>query len=172
MSAAPADPTSLENLYDIIIPSPVPWWPPAPGWYVVGGVVLVLAVWASWLGWRRWQATAYRRAALTELQQLKGRAADSAQRVPALQALPTLVKRTALAAFPRQAVASLSSTAWLEFLDHTGHTDAFTHGRGQLLPALSYNPHAASRLDAQEMEELFSIVSGWIRHHSMAPQAP
>src|SRR5258705_4032303 len=81
MSAAPADPTSLENLYDIITPSPVPWWPPAPGWYVVGGVVLVLAVWASWLGWRRWQAAAYRRAGLTELQQLKSRAADSAQRV-------------------------------------------------------------------------------------------
>lgn len=172
MSVAPADPTSLENLHDIILPPPVPWWPPAPGWYVVGSVVLVLAVWAGWHGWRRWQAAAYRRAALTELQRLKAQTADDAQRSLALQELPALVKRTALAAFPRQAVASLSSTAWLEFLDHTGYTRAFTNGRGQLLPALSYDPHAASRLDAQEVEELFSVVSGWIRHHSLAPEAP
>jgi Domain of unknown function (DUF4381) len=172
MSAAPADPTSLENLHDIITPPPVPWWPPAPVWYVLGGIALVLAVWAGWRGWRRWQAAAYRRAALTELQRLKARTADDAQRGLALQELPALVKRTALAAFPRQAVASLSSTAWLEFLDHTGHTCAFTNGRGQLLPALSYDPHAASRLDAQEVEELFSVVSGGIRHHSIAPEVP
>jgi hypothetical protein len=171
MRAAPADPTSLENLYDILTPPPVPWWPPAPGWYVVGGVVLVLAVWASWRGWQRWQAAAYRRAALAELQRLKARTADAAQRVPALQELPELVKRTALAAFPRQEVASLSGTAWLAFLDRTGHTNAFTHGQGQLLPVLSYDPHAASRLAAQEVDELFSVVSRWIRRHAMSPQA-
>src|SRR5262245_21438605 len=151
--AAPTDPTSLQNLYDIITPAPVPWWPPAPGWYVVGGVVLILVVWAGWRWWKHWQAAAYRRAALTELQQLKMRTIDNVQRVPALQALPALVKRTALVAFPRQEVASLSSTAWLEFLDCTGHTDAFTRGRGQLLPVLSYDPHAASRLAAQDMAE-------------------
>jgi hypothetical protein len=139
---------------------------------VVGGVALLLAVWTGWRWWRRWQAAAYRRAALAELQRLKARTADDAQRAPALQELSVLVKRTALAAFPRQAVASLSGTAWLEFLDHTGHTHAFTRGRGQLLPALSYDPHTASQLEAQDIAELFSVVSGWIRHHSLAPEAP
>jgi Ca-activated chloride channel family protein len=88
-----------------------------------------------------------------------------------LQELPALVKRTALATFPRQTVASLSSTAWLEFLDHTGHTKAFTHGRGQLLPVLSYDPHAASRLNAQDIAELFSVVSDWMRHHTQTATA-
>src|SRR5262245_13976995 len=158
MSATAADPTSLENLYDIITPPPVPWWPPAPGWYVLGAAVLVLAAWAGWSGWKRWQAAAYRRAALAALQQLKARTTDEAQRESALRELPELVKRAALAAFPRQQVASLSGAAWLAFLDRTGHTDAFTRGRGQLLPVLSYDPHASSRLEAQEMEELFSVV--------------
>ena len=99
-------------------------------------------------------------------------AADEAQRGPALRELPELVKRTALAAFPRQQVASLSGAAWLEFLDRTGHTDAFTHGRGQLLPVLSYDPHASSRLEAQEVEELFSVVHRWMRHHVASPQTP
>ena len=171
MSAAPSDPTSLENLYDIMTPPPVPWWPPAPGWYVVGTAVLVLAVWAGWSWWRRWQAAAYRRAALAALQQLKACTADEAQRAPALRELPELVKRTALAAFPRQQVASLSGAAWLAFLDRTGHTNAFTYGRGQFLPVLSYDPHTASRLDTQEVEELCSVVSSWIQDHSVAPEA-
>ena len=170
MSATAADPTSLENLYDIITPPPVPWWPLAPGWYVVGAALLALAAGAGWYWWKRWQAAAYRRAALAALQQLKARSTDEAQRGPALRELPELVKRTALAAFPRQQVASLSGTAWLEFLDRTGHTDAFTHGRGQLLPVLSYDPHASSRLETQEVEELFSVVHRWMRHHATSLQ--
>jgi uncharacterized protein DUF4381 len=171
MAAAPTDPTSLQHLYDIITPPPIPWWPPAPGWYVLGGAALVLAAWAGWRGWRYWQAAAYRRAALSELQQLKTRTADNVQRVSALQELPALVKRTALVAFPRQEVASLSSTAWLEFLDRTGHTDAFTRGGGQCLPVLFYDPHAASRLASQDTAELFRVVAHWMRHHSHAPEA-
>jgi hypothetical protein len=170
MSTAPSDPTSLENLYDIVIPAPVPWWPPAPGLYVVGAVVLALAVWAGWSWWRRWRAAAYRRAALAALQQLKARTADETQRAPALQELPELVKRTALAAFPRQQVAALSGVAWLAFLDRTGRTNAFSHGQGQLLPVLSYDPHAASRLDAQSMDELFSVVAHWIQDHSVVSE--
>jgi hypothetical protein len=171
MSAAAADPTSLENLHDIISPAPVPWWPPVPGWYVVGAVILVLAVWAGWMWWRRWRAAAYRRASLAALRQLKARAADEAQRTPALRELLELVKRTALAAFPRQQVAALSGAAWLAFLDRTGHTNAFAHGQGQLLPVLSYDPHAISRLDAQSVDELFSVVSHWIQNHSVVSES-
>jgi hypothetical protein len=154
------------------MPAPIPWWPPAPGWYVAGGVVLILAVWAGWRWWKHWQAAAYRRAALAELQQLQTRTADKVQRGAALQELPALLKRTALVAFPRQQVASLSNTAWLEFLDRTGHTDAFTHGRGQFLPALAYDPYAASRLASQDIAELFRVVSTWIRRHSNATGTP
>jgi uncharacterized protein DUF4381 len=168
MSPTAADPTSLENLFDIVAPPPVPWWPPAPGWLVVGGVLLVLAFWGAWRAWRRWLAAAYRRAALAEWRQLRTQAADPGRREAALRHLPELVKRTALAAFPREAVASLSGETWLRFLDRTGHTDAFTHGRGQLLPELAYNPRLAAQLDAAAVEDLFRIVRRWIRGHSTA----
>ena len=166
LAAASTDPTSLENLFDIVTPPPVPWWPPAPGWVVVAGILFVLAVWLTWHAWRRWQAAAYRRAALAEWQQLKTQATDPRQREAALQRLPELIKRTALAAFPREEVAPLSGSAWLRFLDRTGRTDAFTRGRGQLLPELSYNPHATSQLDASTVGELFAIARRWIRGHS------
>jgi hypothetical protein len=139
---------------------------------VVGGVVLALVIWTVWMGWKRWQAAAYRRAALAELQRLTARAADDTQREFALRELPELVKRTALAAFPRQQVASLSDASWLEFLDRTGHTDAFTHGQGKWLPALAYDPHAAGRLDVHEADALCSVISHWIRGHSARLKTP
>jgi hypothetical protein len=170
-AAASVDPTNLENLYDIVTPPPVPWWPPAPGWFVVGGVVLVLIARVAWRAWKRRQAAAYRRAGLAEWQRLKVMAADPGQREAALRQLPELMKRTALAAFPREEVAPLSGSAWLRFLDRTGHTDAFTHGCGQLLPDLSYNPQATADLDAATVEALFAIARRWIRGHSTAAAA-
>jgi Domain of unknown function (DUF4381) len=163
-----ADPTSLENLFDIVVPPPVPWWPPAPGWVVVGGVLLVLGCWSAWLAWRRWRAATYRRAALAEWRHLKTQAADVRHREAALRHLPVLVKRTALAAFPREAVASLSGVEWLRFLDRTGHTDVFTQGHGQLLAEVAYNPRLATQLDSAAMEDLFRIVWRWVRTHSTA----
>jgi hypothetical protein len=168
LAAASVDPTSLENLFDIVTPPPVPWWPPAPGWFVVGGVVLVLAVWIACRAWKHWQAAAYRRTALAEWQLLKAQAADPRQCAVALRQLPELVKRTALAAFPREDVASLSGTAWLRFLDRTARTDPFTRGRGQLLPELSYNPRATAQVDTVAVEELFAAVRRWMRGHSTA----
>lgn len=167
-AAATAASTNLENLFDIVLPPPVPWWPPAPGWFVVGGVLLVLGFWGAWRAWRCWRAAAYRRAALAEWRKLKAQAADPGQREVALRHLPELLKRTALAAFPREAVASLSGGAWLWFIDRAGHTDAFTHGRGQLLPELAYDPRLAAQLDTAAVEDLFRIAQRWIRGHSTA----
>jgi Domain of unknown function (DUF4381) len=60
MSTNAADPTSLKNLFDIVVPPPVPGWPSAPGWFVVGAVLLVLGFWVAWRAWRHWRAAAYR----------------------------------------------------------------------------------------------------------------
>jgi hypothetical protein len=70
-----------------------------------------------------------------------------------------LVKRVALAAFPRERVASLSGQEWLAFLDATGRTDAFTHGPGRTLES-GYEPgrHRAS-------PQLFAAVRHWIKRH-------
>jgi hypothetical protein len=161
------DPSSLDNLFDIVVPPEVSWWPPAPGWYVIGGLVIAVAVWAAWRGWERWRAAAYRRAAIAELRRLERRAADGSQHDAALREVPALVKRTALAAYPRETVASLSGPDWLRFLDRTGHTDAFTHGRGQPLAGLAYDPRVAHGMDGNAMRELFDVVARWIGGHDV-----
>jgi len=163
------DPTSLDRLFDIVTLPPVPWWPPAPGWFVVAGVVLAGGAWAAWRGWRRWHAAAYRRAALAELRRLRGRAATEYD--AAVMELPALLKRTALAAFPRETVASLSGAPWLAFLDRSGGTDAFTHGSGAVLGTLAYDPRVAAGLDAAATARLFDVAQRWIAGHSAAAAA-
>src|SRR5262245_63229264 len=104
------DPGSLDRLNDIVVPPPVPWWPPAPAWYAVGIIVLILLAVLAWqmIAWR--MRTRYRRAALAELATIDTRSSH------ALGAVAELVKRVALAAFPREQVASLAVDVWLAFL--------------------------------------------------------
>ena len=156
------DLASLDRLHDIVVPDPVPWWPPAPGWYVVAALaLLVLAVFA-WRAWRDWKRNAYRRAALAELDRIGDGGGEG------LAALPALLKRTALVAYSRTEVASLFGDAWLEFLDREGNTDRFTEGPGRLLPELSFRPGAAEGIDERNATELLAMVRDWIRRHRPA----
>jgi hypothetical protein len=105
-----SDPTDLSNLRDIVVPPAVSFWPPAPGWWVIGAACVVVAGLAAAAAVRHWRRNAYRRAALRALE-----TADASD-------ISAILKRAALAAFPREQVASLSGTAWLAFLDRTGGT--------------------------------------------------
>lgn len=170
MQATAADATSLDRLYDIVSPDAVPLWPPAPGWYVVAGVIVAVVAWGCWSAWRLWRAAAYRRAALGELAAIEQTAVDAEHLAQGIASLDALLKRTALAAFPRSTVASLSGVTWLRFLDETGDTTKFTKGSGQLLAELPYDPKAAANADLPKIRELFELASRWIRTHSSNKQ--
>jgi hypothetical protein len=151
-----ADPGSLDRLHDIAVPPPIPWWPPAPGWYAVGGVGLVLVGVAGSAAGSRWWRNRYRRAALKELRRLP----RGGNLVPALA---ELLKRTALAAFPRDRVASLTGERWLRFLNETGRTDDFTRDPGTVLGDTEYRPDPL--LAEAEAARLIDIARHWIAHH-------
>ncbi|MEO0651765.1 MAG: DUF4381 domain-containing protein, partial [Planctomycetota bacterium] len=91
---------SLARLHDIELPEAVSLWPSAPGWWLVAGALGSAAVLAGWVWWDRHRSLAYRRAALRELSELRASGE--------LRALPSLLKRVALAAHPRHEVAALS----------------------------------------------------------------
>ncbi len=105
-----SDPADLSNLRDIVVPPAVSFWPPAPGWWVVGAACAVAAGFAIAAALRYWRRNAYRREALRALETAE--ASD----------ISAILKRAALAAFPREQVASLNGAAWLAFLDRTGGT--------------------------------------------------
>ncbi len=150
------DPGSLDRLHDIVLPPPVPWWPPAPGWYAVAAVALALLGFALWTTAARWRRNRYRRAAMRQL----GRIPHDGNVVPAVAAL---LKRTALAAFPRERVASLTGPAWLAFLNRTGGTDAFTRYPGTVLGDAEYQPDPM--LMDTKTARLLDLARAWVRNH-------
>jgi len=144
------DAASLANLRDIVIPPPAPWWPPAPGWWGVLTLLGLIAVWATARGWRRWRANAYRRAALRAL-----RDADS------VASVAEILKRAALMATSRTQVASLSGSAWVQWLTRTG-------GR-TVPPAVSRVLSTGMYHEAEpaKVEALTAFAAQWIRGHTI-----
>jgi len=146
--------TRLDNLQDIVTPPPAPWWPPAPGWYLVALLLVLLSGWLVWRAVEHYRSNCYRREALATL-----------DRVDSSAALPELLKRTALSAWPREVVASLSGEAWHSLLDRSGNTTVFSDQLGPLLDNLAYDPQAD--LDPESVMCLKQAVRQWIIHHKV-----
>lgn len=152
------DPASLQNLHDLATPPPVPWWPPAPGWYLLMGLAAVALAFLVFRALRRYRRNRYRRDALRELETLRAAGANAS---PA--ALPALLKRTALSAWPRDAVAALSGREWHAFLDRTAGGSRFADGAGVTLDALAYG--SAAEVDSGELAALWDAAGHWLRQH-------
>lgn len=151
-----------DNLIDLInklapppAPDPVSMVPQTLGWIVLGLIALGLVVWLAWRSYRNWRANAYRRAALVEL------AACNAD--PA--AIADILRRTALSAWPREAVASLTGEDWLDFLDQTGGNGGFGDVAGRVLLSAPWRARAAA-----PSPELAGMAAHWIRHHEVEPR--
>jgi len=144
------DPASLDQLHDIVVPDAIPWWPPAPGWWVVLALLLALGLFLAVRGFRKWRANAYRRAALREL--------DSASSAPAIA---EILRRTALAIAPREAIATLQGPAWTNWLAERS-PEAIPEPVRDLLARSLYDP---SRPETPS-DPLRGFAERWIRHHT------
>jgi len=163
----------VEGLRDIALPQPVALWPPAPGWWVVLALLLLLAFWA----WHRYAraraASRYRREALAELDSLAAVLDRGEGRAALAERLPALLKRVALHVEPRNAVASLSGAGWLAELDRMHEGSGFASGPGRILPVLSYGTDAqVAAVQRAELEALVRLSREWIRGHHAPPPAP
>ena len=153
-----ADPVA--GLIDFPLPREVSLWPQTWEARIAAVVLLVALVAGVWSLLRYWRLNRYRREALAELNRI-GRASQGAQE-QVLKALALLVRRTALAAFPREQVAPLLGPSWLAFLDRSYGGQEFSQGVGRLLVAGPYQQIAPA--DA-ELKSLLVLVRRWIRGH-------
>ena len=139
----------LATMRPLHLPAPVGWWPPAPGWWLLMTLLLLLAG----LAWWYYRHTALRRAALAELRRLQQGELDDTRFSAGLN---QLLRRVALARFPRAQVAALSGTDWLQFLET--QVRGFTDGPGRVLATAPYRPDC--RLDRTA---LLDLATQWIR---------
>jgi hypothetical protein len=145
-------PGALDKLHGFYQPAPPSWMPQTMGWYVVFGLLLLLTLWAVWRAVARWRRNRYRREALRQVEH-----AD-------VHAIPALLKRTALAAWPREQVASLSGEPWIDFLETHGGSGIISQEAGQWLLSLDYSGAALTPAEEQTVRQ---AASQWIRRHSV-----
>jgi hypothetical protein len=157
----PAAPPSLP-LRDIHLPPAAPFWPPAPGWWVLGVVLLLLLAWACTVAWRRRRLQRQRRRILDELAALETdfTRERSSER---LARISLLLRRIALARYPRERVAGLTGMAWLRFLDESGGHGRFTAGPGRVLAAAPYQRSIPHDMDLAGFSQL---VRAWVETHA------
>jgi len=168
-----AEVSGLEKLHEILLPEPVSWMPQTIGWYVVFGLILVVAGRWVYRSLRRLQKNRYRRLALAELAVIEGELKQPERRAKALAEIPALLKWTALSAFPRVEVAELSGERGLAFLDKTMGGKDFVEGVGRLLPELAYAPALEiTKLSDESISDLLQIVRRWIKMHGRVRTPP
>jgi hypothetical protein len=156
---------SIMDLRDIVIPDPVGLWPPAPFvWVLLGAGCLGLAV-LIWRGVVRWRARAYRREGLARLSQIEGRLLARGEAAAALADLSVLLKRVALAAFPRRQVAPLYGENWLAFLDSSCQEVSFKNGPGRLLASAMMAAPDAMQISTDDCIQLVKLTRAWINDH-------
>lgn len=119
---------SLADLKDLQLPDAVSIFPLAPGWYAV---IILLVLIALALGY--WQIRRLRKQRkvanivwLLDSIELQ----DNPQ---LLAEVSILLKRVAREKFPEQQPQNLFGEKWLQFLDSSGKTTAFTQGSGRIL---------------------------------------
>jgi len=156
----PTDP--LAALHPLRDPAPIPWWPPAPGWWLLFALALVALSLLAWWLLRRRRRNAYRRRALARLQELQQRYPGDAGAQAHAAAVNALLKSVALIAYPRREVAACSGRQWLEFLHSTAPPGArFPDGFAD----------AGYRADPPDidLEQSHRAAAHWLQHHEARP---
>jgi hypothetical protein len=164
------DTASLARLHDIVVPPPVPWWPPAPGWLWLLAFAVLVTLALSIRGFIHWQQNRYRREALAELAGLESPVTDGATRAVMIEQMSVILKRTALTAYGREPVAALTGADWFAFLDRTGGT-RFGNGLGAAMENAIYRP-GVGRAGPVNVPELAREIRSWIREHAAVTDLP
>ncbi len=158
--------TLIHGIDEIILPDAISYWPSAPGWWFVGAIVAVWLLIKMRQGLISWWRKRYRREALRQLKKRQHQAGEQLYDVVAV--LPHYLKVTALQAYPREEVASLSGRSWLAFLDAHYSGPAFSKGVGEKLLVFAYRPREQWQLDEAQSRQLIAMARHWIRSHSEA----
>ncbi|QDQ39855.1 DUF4381 domain-containing protein [Legionella geestiana] len=124
---------ALSQLRDIHLPSPIGWWPPAPGWWLLLCLLVLLPLMgiALWMQYRR--RTATRRACLSALVACEEQFLSTGDAAMACRELSAIVRRMAKARFPEAAVDGLVGEAWYDFLKEKGFESVHSDIRAALL---------------------------------------
>ena len=144
-------------LRDIHLPEAIGWWPPAPGWWIVLAVTILLGFWLL-PHYRAWQKRRIiRRSVEAELQAIDTAFQQHRNKHQLVQDLSILLRRVAMSLASRQEIAGQVGEQWLQQLDELANTRLFNTETGRQLITAPYQPEA--RVDSQA---LLKICRLWL----------
>jgi hypothetical protein len=133
-------------LRDLHLPEAIGWWPLAPAWWLLIGLLAAVLIVVARTWYRRYRRNAARRYALRELARSRSAYDVDGNLVALGVRLSGLLRRAMLAYSPRHEVAGLTGREWLSWLDQGLEDRPFTQGPGRTLRDLPYRrapPHPA-----------------------------
>ena len=86
-----------------------------------------------------------------------------------LRLIPVLLKRTALSAYPRSQVASLSGKDWYVFLNSKLRKPLFEETTSLTLDKISYTCGDLGEIDPQAVTTLLFASRQWLKNHQTTP---
>lgn len=147
-------------LRDPHLPEPISWWPPAPGWWVLMLLVIMMSMLCIWL-FSHIRGNRVKRDALMALDRLEATYHSGADKHKTVASISILMRRINLSLYPRDKVASLTGERWLAFLDEgfddKAQAGGFSQGVGRAIIEAPYNP--AHEVD---LTALFALTRRWI----------
>ncbi len=148
-------PQLLDLMHDLVRAEPVPLVPQTVGWSIALVWVIAIVAISGWHRYQAWRRDRYRREALTMLARIEESSDDDRQ---VAEQIATLLKRTALAAYPRDQVANLYGAAWAHFLRETASNDPEVGEAAEQLATAAYRP-------AVDGAGLIGPARRWIKVH-------
>ena len=141
----------LAQLRDIHAAPAAPWWPPAPGWWMLFITLAFLLFLLARKGLGAWKRRLQRRRLLRWVDEIDEYIDPQSAPQEFLEAINRIFKIVAIQAFPDQACARLQGEAWAGFLEQSlrssqdaKHLAVLAFGPYQ--PQPEFDPEAMSRL--------------------------
>jgi hypothetical protein len=152
-------------LKDIHLPDSILWWPPAPGWWVLGVVLIIFLFLMLLLLPKLWRWLRYkpvRSLSLKEFYLIKQSHQQQADQKQTLQAITTLLRRTVMSKSGRIGHAGVVGDDWINQLNQMSQKDCFTQAQGELLKHGRYQP-AIEGQNKADIDSLLLSCENWIK---------
>jgi hypothetical protein len=153
------NPDLLSQLRDIHTAPPVPWWPPAPGWWVLAFLLMVLLVWVGSRLLAHYRILKRRKQMLAWVDHLNETIDPNREPQAYLATINRIFKLVALRAFPGSHCAALNGQEWVGFLADKVNK---SQSPDSLLVLASGPYDPAPQFDPGVMSEL---TRSWIKQH-------
>lgn len=144
-------------LRDIHLPDSISWWPLAPGWWIVLGMVMLLILLIDIIDKKYFKPNLKRQAlkALKNIEESFHVHDDATQCVSELSAL---LRRVVISQNLPIKMAGLTGQSWLELLDQQLGKSEFSQGVGQLLLTGPYQP----QVEKKNVTQLIHLCRKWM----------